>query len=76
MILDIIMCIGYDPIAEAMPYFFAGVGVLLVNLVFIFLSRLKKWKSRNIKKIAILLGITSLIFFIISYSRYLPRFKC
>ena len=55
------MCIGYDPLAPALPYFISGLIFLVATMGLIIFSYVKKIKSTTIQVSKIILITISII---------------
>jgi len=63
------MCIGYNPVAAAMPYLLSGVILGLINLLIYAAASIKKYDKNYLKLINIILSVISILLLVMAYSR-------
>jgi hypothetical protein len=70
------MCIGNNPLKRATPYLIMGITTLAMTALLFLVSYLKKWKSKYILVIKIILIMVSLLLLLKSFIEYTTIYKC
>ncbi len=66
----IIMCIGDDPVARAMPYIISSIISLIVTILLFTLPIIKRWNSKYSLIAKIIMSLITIILLYLTYVHY------
>jgi hypothetical protein len=70
------MCVGYDPVSVALPFFIDGILMLVVGISLSVISLVRKWNNEVVKITNISLLFISLISLFVAYLKMVSVTKC